>query len=487
MGLRFVFVQKDPISNLATMCLSAVLKEEGHDTHVLIDPAEPDIVRSIRRYDPDVVCFSATTGQHVWQLAVARAVKERFGPIVLMGGPHPTFYPKVLEENAAVDFICMGEGEDCIVELARALESGTDPSSIPNLGWRDDDGTPVYNPLRGLEQEPDQWPFPDRSCYDHYDFVKKRRTVSVMSARGCPYKCTFCFNVTMQEMYRGKGKYVRQKSVDYMIAELKDVLARYPWVRQLGFADDIFVLNFRKWGKPFLKRYAEEIGLPFSCLLRPDLVTKEMVQDLKAANCKLIKIGLESGVEDLRVGVLKKGRLDNDGMRIAGQLIKEAGIKLYTFNIVGIPGETVDMAFETADLNIAMGADHAWASICQPYPGTTLESWSIENGYLGDDGGDKDFQYSYFIDTPLQIERKEELCNMQKLLPVLVSYPWLRPVVRKAIAMPANPAFELIFKAHYAAGLVKTGQIDLNDMMRLIPLTANYWTDRGGTLDPGTM
>ena len=484
--MRFVFLQKDPIPNLATMCLSAVLKREGHEVEVLIDPAEKDIVRSTLRLSPDVVCFSATTGQHVWQLQVARALKRLGDPIVVMGGPHPTFYPKVLEEEPCLDFICLGEGEDCLIELARALESGADPAPIPNLGWRDEDGQPVYNPMRGLEQEPDEWPFPDRSVYDRYEFVRKRRTVSVMSARGCPYKCTFCFNVTLQEMYRGKGKYVRTKSVDYMIAEIKDILGRYPWVRQIGFADDIFVMNFRKWGKPFLKRYAEEIGLPFSCLLRPDLVHKELVEDLKRANCKMIKIGLESGVEDLRVGVLKKGRLDNEGMRIAGRLIKEAGITLYTFNIVGIPGETVDMAFQTADLNIEMGADHAWASICQPYPGTHLEDWSVENGFLDADAAEKDFQYSYFIDTPLKLEHKDELCNFQKLLPLLVSYPRLRPLVRKAITLPPNPAFELIFKAHYAMGLVRTGQIDWQDMVRLIPLTANYWT-KDGTLDPGTM
>ena len=382
--MRFVFLQKDPIPNLATMCLSAVLKQEGHEVEVLIDPAEPNIVRSTRRLNPDVVCFSATTGQHVWQLSVARAIKRRWNTVIIMGGPHPTFYPKVLEEEPSIDFICMGEGEDCLVELARALERSEDPAGIPNLGWRDGDDV-IYNPMRPLEQTPDDWPFPDRGIYDRYEFVRKRRTVSVMAARGCPYKCTFCFNVTLQEMYRGKGKYVRTKSVDYMIGELKDILVRYPWVRQIGFADDIFVMNYRGWGKEFLARYAEEIGLPFSCLLRPDLVTPALVESLRAANCKMIKIGLESGVEELRVGVLKKGRLSNEGMKTAARLIKEAGIILYTFNIVGIPGETVDMAFETADLNTEMGADHAWTSICQPYPGTHLESWSVENGFLDPD------------------------------------------------------------------------------------------------------
>ena len=483
--MRFVFLQKDPIPNLATMCLSAILKEEGHEVEVLIEPAERDIVKATRRLNPDVICFSATTGQHVWQVQVARAIKRRWRPIIVMGGPHPTFYPKVLEEEPSIDFICMGEGEDCIVELARALESGSDPALIPNLGWRDDDDV-IYNPMRPLEQDPDSWPFPDRSLYDRYDFVKKRRTVSVMAARGCPYKCTFCFNVTLQEMYRGKGKYVRTKSVDYMIGELKDILERYPWVRQVGFADDIFVINYRGWGKEFLKRYAAEIGLPFSCLLRPDLVTAELITSLKEANCKMIKIGLESGVEELRVGVLKKGRLDNDGMRTAARLIKDAGIILYTFNIVGIPGETVDMAFATADLNIEMAADHAWTSICQPYPGTHLETWSVENGFLDSGDAEKDFQYTYFIDTPLQIERKEELCNFQKLMPLLVSWPWLRPAVKRAIQMEPNRGFEFLFKAHYAMGLVKTGQIDWQDMVRLLPLTANYWTE-DGTLDPGTM
>ena len=483
--MKFVFLQKDPIPNLATMCLSAVLKAAGHDTDVLIDPAERDIVRSCRRLDPDVVCLSATTGQHVWQLAVARAIKRRWKPIILMGGPHPTFYPKVLQDEPCLDFVCLGEGEDCVVEFADVLMGRRDPATVPNLGWRE--GSDVhYNPMRPLEQDPDQWPFPDRAVYGRYDFVRKRRTVSVMAARGCPYKCTFCFNVTLQEMYRGKGKYVRTKSVDAMIDELKDIVARAPWVRQIGFADDIFIMNYRKWGKPFLQRYAAEIGLPFSCLLRPDLVHKELVDDLKAANCRMIKIGLESGVEELRVGVLKKGRLSNEEMIVAGRLIKEAGITLYTFNIVGIPGETVDMAFETAALNVAMGTDHAWASICQPYPGTHLEGWAVDNGFLDPKQAEKDFQYTYFIDTPLKLENKRELCNFQKLLPLLVDHPWLRPVVKKAIELPPNRGFELIFKAHYALGLVRTGQIDVQDMARLIPLTANYWTG-DGTLDPGTM
>jgi radical SAM superfamily enzyme YgiQ (UPF0313 family) len=200
----------------------------------------------------------------------------------------------------------------------------------------------------------------------------------------------------------------------------------------------------------------------------------------------MIKIGVESGVEDLRVGVLKKGRLDNEGMRIAGRLIKDAGILLYTFNIVGIPGETVDMAMQTVDLNAAMGADHAWASICQPYPGTHLESWSVENGFLDADQAEKDFQYTYFIDTPLKIEKKQDLCNLQKFLPLLVSQPWLKPLVKEAIRLPPNRGFELIFKSHYAWGLVKTGQIDWVDMARLLPLTIHYWKGQG-TLDPGTM
>ncbi len=476
--MRFLFVQKDPIANLATMCLSAVLKEQGHGAEVLVAPAEPDLVRSIRREQADVVCLSATTGQHLWQLEVARMVKEHFGCQVLMGGPHPTFYPRVLEENPCLDYICIGEGEDCIVELAQALEHGDDVAGIANLGWRDEDDFPVYNPKRPLIQELGELPLPDRTIYDRYSFVRKRRTVSVMSARGCPYSCTFCFNVTLQEMYRGKGRYVRTKPVDYMIDELQQLRRDYPWVNQVGFADDIFVIDYKGWGKEFLARYAQEIGLPFSCLLRPDLVNAELVQSLAEANCKLIKLGIESGDEQLRIDVLRKGRASNDEMREAGRLIKEAGIGLYTFNIVGIPGETIDMAFKTADLNIAMGADHAWASLCQPYPGTHLEDWSVKNGYLDAEKNDKDFEYTYFIDTPLRLERKQELCNFQKLLPLLVTFPRLRPVVKQAIRLPPNRTFELLFKAHYATGLVRTGQIDWLDAARLLPLTLDYWRGR---------
>jgi anaerobic magnesium-protoporphyrin IX monomethyl ester cyclase len=474
MPLRFVFLQKDPIPNLATMCLSGALKQEGHAAFVLIDPAERDIVRACRRLDPDVVCFSATTGNHLWQLKTARAIKRRWDPVVLMGGPHPTFYPKVLEEDC-LDYVCMGEGEGCIVDLARALEGRGEIADIGNLGWRDEDGVPVYNPLRPLIQDWSPWPFPDRAIYDHYDFVRKRRTVSVMATRGCPFRCTFCFNVSLQEMYRGKGRYVRSKPVERMIAELKDVKQRYPQVRQVGFADDIFAVDYKGWGREFLARYAEEIALPFTCLLRPDLVTPELVRSLAEANCRVVKIGLETGQEDLRVGVLKKGKLDNPGMRRAGRLLKDAGIQLYTFNIIGIPGETIDMAWETARLNIEMGTDFAWTALCQPYPGTHLEDWSVEHGFLDPDRSEDDFQYTYFVDTPLALEHKRELTNFQKLLPLVVTWPRLEPVIRRAVRLPPNPVFDLAFRAHYALGLVRTGQIDWLDVLRLAPLTADYW------------
>ncbi len=481
MGLRFVFLQKDPIPNLATMCLSAVLEQHGHACEVLIDPAEPDLLRRCRRLDPDVVCFSATTGPHAWQLETARRIKERWSPVILMGGPHPTFYPRVLEENEALDYICMGEGEDCIVALAGVLERGGDVADVANLGWRDADGTPIYNPLGHLEQEFDRWPFPDRSVYDRYEFVRKRRTVSVMATRGCPFRCTFCFNVTLQEMYRGAGRYVRSKPPERMIAELEDVLARYPHVRQIGFADDIFVVDYKRWGREFLALYAERIGLPFTCLLRPDLVTPELAASLAAANCRVVKIGLETGVEELRIGVLKKGKLDNAGMRRAGRLLKDAGIQLYTFNIFGIPGETLEMGWETVRLNVEMGTDFAWTALCQPYPGTHLEDWARRHGYLEADGCEDDFGYTYFVDTPLELEHKRELCNLQKLMPLVVTWPRLEPLVRRLVRLPPNQGFDLAFRAHYALGLVRTGQLDLRDVARLLPLTGNYWKRRART------
>ena len=135
--IRFTFVQKDPIPNLATMHLSAVLKEGGFDAKVVVAPAHRELIKTILRTEPDVVCFSATTGQHLWQMGIARIVKEARPDIMtLMGGPHPTFYAKALEEAEGIDAICMGEGEDAILELAQAMAEGREPYDIKNLGFK---------------------------------------------------------------------------------------------------------------------------------------------------------------------------------------------------------------------------------------------------------------------------------------------------------------------------------------------------------------
>ena len=306
---RFALLQNLLTENLGLMYLSAYLQSKGHESRIFIDVRGTNAFADVEAYQPQVVGFSCTTGLHHWALDFARKYKTKHPEAtVLMGGPHPTFYPEMIQE-AAVDFVCVGEGEEAALALANGLDHGADLTGIANL-WTKRDGQIFSNQPRPLLQDLDSLPFPDRSYYDRYPITARETSKNFISGRGCAYKCNFCANHTLQELYRGKGRYVRFRSQGNVIAEIQQVRSRYP-VRFIGFSDDILIIN-KKWLFPFLDLYKREIGLPFLSTVRANLVDEEIVSALKTAGCISCVFGIESGDEKIRNEVLAKGVKDTE-------------------------------------------------------------------------------------------------------------------------------------------------------------------------------
>lgn len=472
--MRVLFLQKDPFVNMGVTALAAYMKEHGHQVHLLIENAEHDLQRSMRRFGPDVVAFSVTTGLHLWALQKAHQIKRWFPEVkTLFGGMHATFYPDMID-GPAVDAVCLGDGEDPAVEWLAALEKQGDPRKIRNLWVKDDQGNIHKNPLRPLEQDLDRFPFPDRSIYDHYPFVKNQKIEGFITGRGCPDNCSFCFHVGLKRIMKGLGSYTRRKSIEYVIREIEHFMSRYT-LRRLVFRDDTFIVDYEPYIKPLLAEYRKRIGIPFSCLIRADYMTEENVRDLAESGCFAVKMGVESGNEYMRNKIMHKD-LSNDQILACMGWLKKYGIMVQTSNILGSPGETLDSAWETLEFNAKLGPEHAWCSLIQPYPGTTMQELVMREGLLPPGFDPDEFEQSYFMSTPVEIENKREITNLQKLFPIGVRWPMLLPVIKEAIKLPPNQGYNFLFKAHYAYSIFRINDMEMLDFLRIGLYTRNYFS-----------
>jgi len=472
--VRIVYIQKDPFVNMGVTALAAFCSERGHETHLLIENAERNLKRSLLRLDPDVIGFSVTTGLHLWALAVASRVKRWFPNVVtVFGGMHATFYPEMVE-GEPVDVVCRGDGEDALAELLDALEAGTDYTGIANLWVKGPDGQVHRNPMRPLEQNLDRFPFADRSIYDRYSFVKNQKIEGFITGRGCPDNCSFCFHVGLKKIMKGLGTYSRRKSPEYVIDEIEHFLSRYP-LRRLVFRDDTFVVDYDGYAKPLLALYRERIGIPFSCLIRADYMSEDSIRDLAESGCFAVKMGVESGNEYLRNKIMHK-HLSNAEILETMRLFHKYGIMVQTSNILGSPGETLDSAWETLEFNAQLKPEHAWCSLIQPYPGTTIQDLVMKEGMLPPGFDPDEFEQSYFMATPVDIENKREISNLQKLFPLGVRYPMLHPLIKEAIKLPPNRAYNFLFKAHYAYSIMRINDMEVLDFLRIGFYTRNYFS-----------
>ena len=367
--------------------LSSVLKLAGHDAHLLYldhQPEEDEFLQRLARVGPQLLAFSATTHQYPYVEQCARWTKQAMpGLSTCVGGTHPTLVPQQVVANHDLDYVCLGEGEYPLQELATALEEGRSCEQIANL-WLRRDGNVVQNRLRPLLQDLDALPFPDRELFGFEQILAKNGGwVDLMAGRGCPYSCTYCSNPGLRARYKGLGHYVRFRSVPNLVAEIRALDARYA-IKTLNFQDDVFTLD-RDWVLQFSAAYRAEFRFPFWINSRVErIVDEEVIAALARAGCCGVRIGLESGNEELRAQVLKR-RMSNNEIRRAFALARRYGLDVYTCNMLGVPGETADMIKETIALNRELEPAGMQFSVFYPYPMTELHDVCVEKGYLSED------------------------------------------------------------------------------------------------------
>lgn len=366
--------------------LAASLKEAGHAPvllHVTSPLPKEDFCTAVKKVEADLIGFTVRSSAFVYCSQYAAWAKEVSPAPVIWGGYHPTLAPEECLAVPEVDAVCLGEGDEAFRELADKIAAGNAEEEqwrTESFWFRTPSGV-VKNSVRPLVENLDLLPLPYFELFEPAKLIAYRtRTATAILSRGCPYRCGYCSNHRQRAVYPNSTRYPRSRSPEGAVAYLQALSRWDPGAKEIRFLDNIFGLS-RKWLEGFVPRYQQEIGLPFSCNHRPELLTPPVLALLAKAGCQRIYLGVESGDEEIRRLVLGR-TASNARLLEVFRACRELGIETVAYNMVGLPGEDRRRALATIKLNARLRPSSAIISVFSPYPGTDLYDLAVGKGYV---------------------------------------------------------------------------------------------------------
>ena len=405
-----------PIQAIGTRLLSAYLKENGHEVKLIFTPTDdPKLEIPKRVIDQlvehcegyDLVGFSLMTAHFGMCKVFTEQIKAKYDIPVLWGGVHVSARPDECIKHA--DLICMGEGEESVLEIANNAKARTF-NDIPNVWVNDrENNTIIKNEIRPLVKDLDQYPFQDFDYESHYilyqnHIVKMTKslfvehmdktpmecggkgiTYGILTARNCPHNCTYCYNCNFRELYIEKGPFVRMRTVDNLLEELEWATNNLPEVTSISIKDDVFFVRKNEEFKYFCDEYKKRINLPLRVNLSPMYVTEEKMQMIDDAGLHNYGIGIQSYNEDTLKNIFNRKctkKMIDDSVVI---LEKYKAIPQYHF-IVHNPYESKYSLRETLNFiaSLPTRVDTLGFSLI-PFPNTTIYNRMVKDGLMKDE------------------------------------------------------------------------------------------------------
>jgi anaerobic magnesium-protoporphyrin IX monomethyl ester cyclase len=416
------------MESMGIRIMSALLRDQGHQTKTFSLPDRGDQMRrqhmvDVFIYDPtvleqvvencrgsDLVGITLMTQYFDAAVQLTKTIKEKLGTPVIWGGIHPTTRPEECLNYA--DMVCVGEGEISVPELVRRMAAGEAYQNVPGIWVKNAKGEVVNNGAAPLVENLDSLPFPlydldtdmmlwqgnlipftretfHKHLHLYFPAVSNCKEVAyqLITTRGCPFSCSFCGEAPMDELYT-KPRYLRRRSLDNILSEIKWAHERLGPFGEICFCDDTFPARPMAEIEEFARRYKKEIGLPFYCLVSPSNVTEKRMQILVDAGLAVIGMGIQSGSDHVLAEFTRSsfGSIKHvkEAVRIL-DLFNDRLTPYYDF-MHEYSYETDEDLLQTLDLitSLPPKARIRCYSLV-PYPGTDIYQRSKRDGLIIDD------------------------------------------------------------------------------------------------------
>ncbi len=402
MKILFIWPNYDcPIGiSIGVSYLSSILRNIGHNTEILHicdaigTPFDiPVLLKKIALSNPDIICVSTGESHYKDMELLCSTAKDLFPKkIFIVGGIHITLNAEtIFNEKSPFDYAMRGEGEEALPELINSIASGEFREDIKNV-WVKKGNKIIKNPMRPLLQN-FSLPHMDLDSWDFEKITKMRRGwVNISMNRGCPFRCTFCHNLSevriLQKDYGTKTSsnkdinYLRVRNIDNMIEELMWIKQTYPYVTAFSFIDDTFTFN-RVHMLSFFYEYKQKVGLPFVCLTTVNNVDDDLLKAMKDANCDLVRFGIESTTEHICKEIIKRN-FSKEKMVKVFKKCEQLQLRTFSYNMIAHPGETKEEMESTMQWNAQLKPSGIRVSLGYPYKGTDYYEIADRMGLIDD-------------------------------------------------------------------------------------------------------
>lgn len=375
----WIFGRKLPplgLTYVAAALEQADFQVELIDNYMLKKPL--DYIKSeAKRLKPDIV--GITCGSVTYQpcIETAKAIKEVLPSCeIVVGGWHPSYLPETMLEHPEIDYVVMGEGERAIVELANSITKGDTASisKIAGVAYRDNGKIVRNEPV--LIKDLDTVPFPARHLLplDLYlrkmEFLEANPVDTMNVIRGCPYNCAFCDTKGIW------GSRCRSFSPSRIVEEIEHLVNKHG-TRGLYFIGDNFTINKKRTIELCNQLKSSGLDVEWICDTRADLVSRDLLKEMRSAGCRTIWFGVESGSPRILKKLNKNVSIEQTVK--AFRLCREEDINISCSLMMGIPGETLSDIKATFNLAKKLNPDWIHFNIFVAYPGSSLYDEVIEN------------------------------------------------------------------------------------------------------------
>ena len=368
---------------LNLLYIATFLNNNNHKAEVLDCETEgisfEELENRIRKGNYDVVGVAMLTplySQAVQCCKIAKKVNPNIKTVV--GGSHPTLRPKgTVDDEPSIDVAAVGEAEFTFLELLDAFEGKRKLKDVKGIVYRENNKV-IMTEHRDNIQDLDVFPIPDRSLINmklyrpSVSYYKKLPAFTMVTTRGCPYRCTFC--ATAKTGYR-------MHSIERVVEEMKSLVEEYG-AKEILIRDDTFTLNRKRTRELCDAIIASGLNkkVSWDCITRANLVDPELLQKMKDAGCWGVHFGVEGGTQQLIDSIKKDSTLQT--IRNAFKWCRELKMNTRAYMMLGLPGSKYEDDLKTIEFAKEIDPDWAQFTICTPYPGTQLYEELIKDGKL---------------------------------------------------------------------------------------------------------